>query len=146
MAISEHLLIYGGFNEMAIFNDLHIFSTTEKCWAKIHTHGTMPPHLEKSKAGLFENNSIILFGGYSCTIDNGVEYQSNDTYSLNLLTREWNYVEIEGRPSQRFAHSLDIIESKVYVFGGTQANVRLIPSYSAKCSTTSSPSTSLKPP
>ncbi|KIW89952.1 uncharacterized protein Z519_09382 [Cladophialophora bantiana CBS 173.52] len=68
-------------------------------------------------ASLLVGNAFIVFGGDTKMDDNDV---LDDTlYLLNTSSRQWSRAAPPGpRPSGRYGHTLNILGSKIYIFGG----------------------------
>ncbi|KAL9619823.1 MAG: hypothetical protein Q9160_005563 [Pyrenula sp. 1 TL-2023] len=68
-------------------------------------------------AALLVGNAFIVFGGDTKLEDND---QLDDTlYLLNTSSRQWSRASPPGqRPVGRYGHTLNILGSRIYVFGG----------------------------
>jgi hypothetical protein len=56
---------------------------------------------------------LCRFGG------NGGTHKFNDTWSFNILTREWTELQCTGSiPSPRAGHTVVLIDDFMYIFGG----------------------------
>lgn len=94
---------------------VEIGSGTMACYP-ISTTGDGPgPRVGHSS--LLVGNAFIVFGG-DTKMDDGD--QLDDTlYLLNTSTKHWSRAMPAGpRPSGRYGHTLNILGSKIYVFGG----------------------------
>ncbi|KAI0007406.1 hypothetical protein F4779DRAFT_514504 [Xylariaceae sp. FL0662B] len=68
-------------------------------------------------ASLLVGNAFIVYGG-DTKIDE-TDILDETLYLLNTSTRQWSRALPAGpRPSGRYGHSLNIIGSKIYIFGG----------------------------
>ncbi|KAI1335334.1 hypothetical protein F5Y15DRAFT_428353 [Xylariaceae sp. FL0016] len=68
-------------------------------------------------AALLVGNAFIVYGG-DTKIDEA-DTLDETLYLLNTSTRQWSRALPAGpRPSGRYGHSLNIIGSKIYIFGG----------------------------
>ncbi|TVY44972.1 Tip elongation aberrant protein [Lachnellula occidentalis] len=68
-------------------------------------------------ASLLVGNAFIVYGGDTKMEDSDVLDET--LYLLNTSTRQWSRAVPAGpRPAGRYGHSLNIIGSKIYVFGG----------------------------
>ncbi|KAK9423586.1 putative Cell polarity protein [Seiridium unicorne] len=68
-------------------------------------------------ASLLVGNAFIVYGG-DTKIDEA-DVLDETLYLLNTSTRQWSRALPAGsRPSGRYGHSLNIIGSKIYIFGG----------------------------
>ncbi|KAL1611666.1 Negative regulator of mitotic exit [Nothophoma quercina] len=68
-------------------------------------------------ASLLVGNAFIVFGGDTKLTDND---DLDDTlYLLNTSTKHWSRALPQGpRPTGRYGHTLNILGSKIYIFGG----------------------------
>ncbi|EHK44365.1 hypothetical protein TRIATDRAFT_293611 [Trichoderma atroviride IMI 206040] len=68
-------------------------------------------------ASLLVGNAFIVYGGDTKIDDNDILDET--LYLLNTSTRHWSRALPAGsRPSGRYGHSLVILGSKIYIFGG----------------------------
>lgn len=68
-------------------------------------------------ASLLVGNAFIVYGGDTKMEDS--DTLDETLYLLNTSTRQWSRAVPAGpRPSGRYGHSLNILGSKIYVFGG----------------------------
>ncbi|KAL7920843.1 hypothetical protein ACQKWADRAFT_297506 [Trichoderma austrokoningii] len=68
-------------------------------------------------ASLLVGNAFIVYGGDTKIDDNDILDET--LYLLNTSTRHWSRALPAGsRPSGRYGHSLNILGSKIYIFGG----------------------------
>ncbi|PHH88094.1 hypothetical protein CDD83_7976 [Cordyceps sp. RAO-2017] len=68
-------------------------------------------------ASLLVGNAFIVYGGDTKIEDSDVLDET--LYLLNTSTRNWSRALPAGpRPSGRYGHSLNILGSKIYIFGG----------------------------
>ncbi|CZS91855.1 related to cell polarity protein tea1p [Rhynchosporium agropyri] len=68
-------------------------------------------------ASLLVGNAFIVYGGDTKMDDS--DTLDETLYLLNTSTRQWSRAVPAGpRPSGRYGHSLNILGSKIYVFGG----------------------------
>ncbi|KAI0188032.1 kelch domain-containing protein [Xylaria flabelliformis] len=68
-------------------------------------------------AALLVGNAFIVYGGDTKIDENDILDET--LYLLNTSTRQWSRALPAGpRPSGRYGHSLNIVGSKIYIFGG----------------------------
>ncbi|KIW70463.1 hypothetical protein PV04_02731 [Phialophora macrospora] len=68
-------------------------------------------------ASLLVGNAFIVFGGDTKMDDN--DPLDDTLYLLNTSSRQWSRASPPGpRPSGRYGHTLNILGSKIYIFGG----------------------------
>ncbi|KAI9805344.1 MAG: Negative regulator of mitotic exit [Piccolia ochrophora] len=85
------------------------------CYPLATTAGLPGPRV--GHASLIVGNAFIVYGGDTKIDDRD---QLDDTlYLLNTSTRQWSRAMPSGsRPSGRYGHTLNIVGSKIYIFGG----------------------------
>mmetsp|Transcript_27300 Transcript_27300/g.84190 ORF Transcript_27300/g.84190 Transcript_27300/m.84190 type:complete len:334 (+) Transcript_27300:86-1087(+) len=63
-------------------------------------------------------NQIVIFGGSAYTTGGRFAYY-NDTHVLDAENRVWHNVQCSGEvPTPRYGHSVELIGSRMFVFGG----------------------------
>ncbi|KAK2734915.1 Negative regulator of mitotic exit [Myotisia sp. PD_48] len=68
-------------------------------------------------ASILVGNALIVFGGDTKVHDN--DTLDDTLYFLNTSSRQWSCAASPGpRPTGRYGHSLNLLGSKIYVFGG----------------------------
>ncbi|ROT35326.1 kelch repeat-containing protein [Sodiomyces alkalinus F11] len=68
-------------------------------------------------AGLLVGNAFIVYGGDTKVEDS--DLLDETLYLLNTSTRQWSRALPPGpRPSGRYGHTLNILGSKIFIFGG----------------------------
>ncbi|OCL08257.1 cell polarity protein-like protein [Glonium stellatum] len=113
------IYIMGGLiNGSTVKGDLwmvEVGSGTMACYP-ISTTGDGPgPRV--GHASLLVGNAFIVFGG-DTKLDDG-DMLDDTLYLLNTSTKHWSRAMPAGpRPSGRYGHTLNILGSKIYIFGG----------------------------
>lgn len=113
------IYIMGGLiNGSTVKGDLwmvEVGSGTMACYP-ISTTGDGPgPRVGHSS--LLVGNAFIVFGG-DTKMDDG-DMLDDTLYLLNTSTKHWSRAMPAGpRPSGRYGHTLNILGSKIYIFGG----------------------------
>ncbi|KAH9995850.1 hypothetical protein BJV77DRAFT_211716 [Russula vinacea] len=114
------LLFFGGVARRSPHNDLYVFSMRDRSVTFLKTGGEVlsPRFLP---AGVLVSNVLLIFGG-ATNIDNRelpTGPYSDSLYLLSLVSREWTRVRVNGpRPVGRFSHTVTVVGSKLFVFGG----------------------------
>lgn len=107
--LRNRLVIFGGANESAFFNDARYFadvwsySVEENRWQQLHDgSGTAPKGRFWSEwAYDAENDTYLLFGGH----DDGVLGNTNDLWSFSPTTNQWQVLrtgDVHNRPANGF--------------------------------------------
>ena len=93
------------------------------CYPLRHDPEGPAPGPRVGHASLFIGNAFILFGGDTKTQETDT-YLDNELYLLNVSTRQWTRSDTDRLPSTgrkpkgRYGHTLNIIGSTLYIFGG----------------------------
>ncbi|KAH8930018.1 hypothetical protein BT69DRAFT_1047600 [Atractiella rhizophila] len=121
---SGDLYIFGGLVRDLVKNDLYCISTSHTVANPtaslpvqlLETYGERPgARVGHSSVGV--GNVLIVWGGD--TKIRKEDKQDEGLYLLNLGTREWTRVKIQGSsPIGRYGHSAAMVGSRFFVFGG----------------------------
>jgi len=133
------LLLFGGLDKRARYNDVWLFSWDDKEWTQVHTEGPAPKPRAHCTATRF-GSRILLFGGYG-----GCGEVYNDLWALNLpavgsSTFTWEDLtsQVQGTgPCPRFDHTAFIYPitpnsetyDKLLVMGGRDLSAMLHDSF-----------------
>ncbi|KAI0850002.1 hypothetical protein F5Y00DRAFT_47809 [Daldinia vernicosa] len=112
------IYIMGGLiNSSTVKGDLWIIEAggNMSCYPLAATSEGPGPRV--GHASLLVGNAFIVYGG-DTKIDE-TDILDETLYLLNTSTRQWSRALPAGpRPSGRYGHSLNIVGSKIYIFGG----------------------------
>ncbi|KAK0703583.1 hypothetical protein B0T26DRAFT_506198 [Lasiosphaeria miniovina] len=112
------IYVMGGLiNSSTVKGDLWLIEAggTMACYPLAATAEGPGPRV--GHASLLVGNAFIVYGG-DTKIDEA-DVLDETLYLLNTSTRQWSRVLPAGpRPSGRYGHSLNILGSKIYIFGG----------------------------
>mmetsp|Transcript_12924 Transcript_12924/g.21141 ORF Transcript_12924/g.21141 Transcript_12924/m.21141 type:complete len:513 (+) Transcript_12924:47-1585(+) len=114
------IVIFGGFDGTADYNDICILDTETWTWNKNDensSNGSAPAERSGHSASLI-GDKLYVFGG-----DSGGVYR-NDLWILDLETWHWKKPEgINGTfPPPRSGHTASVIDRKLYIIGGDGGN------------------------
>uniref|UniRef100_K3WLS5 IPT/TIG domain-containing protein n=1 Tax=Globisporangium ultimum (strain ATCC 200006 / CBS 805.95 / DAOM BR144) TaxID=431595 RepID=K3WLS5_GLOUD len=132
-AVEDLMLVCGGWNSVAQFNDLHVFDTTTNSWSTIegsHMANPLPRWNHASCAVLaIPHAKIFNFGGVIGEPNNynGQGTYMNDISVLDTGDMAWSVPEIRGTPPcgrSDTTLAYDDKGSRLVIFGGW-ANVWL---------------------
>jgi N-acetylneuraminic acid mutarotase len=114
---NRYMIVFGGrHNVNGFFNTTVVFDTLTEEWNIMNSIGEVPCARYGHKC-IVLNDEMYLFGG----IDN-MGFDCNDLYALNLVNKKWKKIELIGNvPSGRYHFIMELIESKLIVFGGTSS-------------------------
>jgi hypothetical protein len=113
---SGELFLFGGLVRESVRNDLYSFATRDLSATLIQTTGEIPPP-RVGHASALVSSVLIIWGGDTKQRDS--DKQDEGLYLLNLGTREWTRVATRGpSPVGRYGHSVAMIGSRFFVFGG----------------------------
>ncbi|KAI1077010.1 hypothetical protein F5B20DRAFT_302405 [Whalleya microplaca] len=112
------IYVMGGLiNSSTVKGDLWLIEAgaNMSCYPLVTTAEGPGPRV--GHASLLVGNAFIVYGG-DTKIDE-TDILDETLYLLNTSTRQWSRALPAGpRPSGRYGHSLNIIGSKIYIFGG----------------------------
>lgn len=101
-------------------NDVYLISTRELSATMLQTTGEIPsPRVGHASA--LVGSVLIVWGGDTKSNNKPKTGDPHDDglYLLNLSSREWTRVSVQGpTPRGRYGHSVCMVGSKFYVFGG----------------------------
>ncbi|DBA02158.1 TPA: hypothetical protein N0F65_004793 [Lagenidium giganteum] len=132
-AVEDQMLVCGGWNSVAQFNDLHVFDTTTSSWSAVdgvHMANPLPRWNHAACAVLaIPHAKVFVFGGVLGEANN---YNGQGTYMSDICVLDtgemtWTVPEIRGNPPCGRSDSTlayDDKGSRLLIFGGW-ANVWL---------------------
>ena len=97
---------------------VYIFNSSSKKWIALNVNGKVPASRHGHIMVNFNEELIFLHGGMQN------ENLFDDLYSLNLKTMNWSEIKPDAttaRPCSRAAHGGIIINKKLFIFGGINA-------------------------
>lgn len=113
---SGELFLFGGLVRESVRNDLYSFATRDLSATLVQTTGEIPP-ARVGHASALVSSVLIVWGGDTKQKD--TDKQDEGLYLLNLGTREWTRVATRGpAPAGRYGHSVAMVGSRFFVFGG----------------------------
>ncbi|KAI0257057.1 hypothetical protein BJV78DRAFT_1159906 [Lactifluus subvellereus] len=113
------LFLFGGLVHESARNDLYVFSTRDLSATFLQTSGDVPS-ARVGHAGALVSSVLLVWGGDTNTGGQAPnERQDDSLYLLNLVSREWTRVPVNGPgPVGRYGHAVTMVGSKFFVFGG----------------------------
>ncbi|CAG8499322.1 12016_t:CDS:2 [Funneliformis mosseae] len=114
-AIKNELYFFGGISNEKFNNDVFLLKTKTCNIQAIKTTGNIPsPRIGHTHVRVGSN--LIVFGGKLENIEDKPDY---NLYVLNKETKKWTKPSIKGvTPLGRFGHTVVLIGSIMYIFGG----------------------------
>ncbi|KAF8499857.1 hypothetical protein F5888DRAFT_1921663 [Russula emetica] len=124
------LFLFGGYvhSSQSPSNDLYVISTREFSTTLLRTSGDVPSPRYGHRAVLISTTLLIWGGVRTDSSDQNAQTQSSDDsfYLLNLVSREWTRIVVNGPgPGGRCNHTMTLVGSKLFVFGGRTVRRRL---------------------
>lgn len=114
------ILMFGGHNEGTVIDKYSAFDTLNNSWTSFSIK-KMPQKREMFTLNHKHKTTLAyLFGGYFCSQNIEEERFFNDFYALHLDSMYFEKLEALNPPNARCHHTAEIIQSKLYVFGGMQ--------------------------
>lgn len=120
VTFGNKLIIYGGCNR-EILEDYYAFNATSEKWmGNPIISGKYPVKKEKQSCVIYDM-LLVFFGGYYCSPDFEYEVYYQDISVLDIENMKWiQIIAVNGeQPKGRFAHKAALIQSDMYIFGGT---------------------------
>jgi hypothetical protein len=144
--IAGELFLFGGcvHRSRSPSNDLYVFSTRDFSTTLLQTSGDVPSPRYAHRAVL-TSTTLLVWGGRTDVSNQNARNQSNDDsfYLLNLgtsepfscqdplqlirtssipVSRKWTRIVVNGPgPGGRYYHTMTLVGSKLFVFGGRTA-------------------------
>ncbi|KAI0283586.1 hypothetical protein BGY98DRAFT_1093694 [Russula aff. rugulosa BPL654] len=117
------LFLFGGYipSSKSPSNDLYAISIRDFSTTLLQTSGDVPSPRFGHRAVL-TGTSLLIWGGNTNFGNQNAPNQSYDDsfYLLNLVSREWTRIVVHGPgPGGRCYHTMNLIGSKLFVFGGS---------------------------
>ncbi|KAG5438883.1 hypothetical protein PCANB_002213 [Pneumocystis canis] len=110
------IYVFGGLVKEKVKHDLWVIDTVTMTSYQIQAPGDCPGS-RVGHAALVIGNAFIVFGGDTKTSRNNIN--DNSLYLLNTSSKMWTKAVIYGqKPSGRYGHSLNILGTKIIIFGG----------------------------
>ena len=111
-AVGSVLYVYGGFDGQRWTDTLFTVDTRKPVWEQRSTKGRASPRGYHSAVRV--NQFILMFGGYDG------QFILGDLAALDTVSLSWSVPDpCFGRfPQARNAHSLSLVGSEIYLFGG----------------------------
>ncbi|CAN6469408.1 unnamed protein product [Victoria cruziana] len=108
------LILFGGEDVKGRkLNDLHMFDLKSFMWLPLHYTGTGPSARSNHVAALYDDRTLIIFGGAAKS------RILNDLYSLDFETMVWSRLKTRGfHPSPRAGCCGVLCGTKWYIAGG----------------------------
>ncbi|XP_062870823.1 rab9 effector protein with kelch motifs [Trichomycterus rosablanca] len=117
--VNEQIFLFGGCGlEGSYYKDIHTLNTETLTWEKSEVKGESPLSCAGQTFTAHHDKDIYLFGGVVQSLE-GTILSTNEIYKLSIAKIKWKvplYVGIP--PARRHGHSVFIIHSHLYVFGG----------------------------
>ncbi|TFK86157.1 galactose oxidase [Polyporus arcularius HHB13444] len=116
------LNLFGGLVGDRAKNDVYTISVKDRSVTRLYTIGDIPQP-RYGHASAYAGSVVVVWGGdimsaSSNPIRARAKYD-NGLYFLNLVTREWTRVSVDGpAPAGRIGHSVVMIGPRIYIFGG----------------------------
>ncbi|KAL1951467.1 hypothetical protein VTO73DRAFT_616 [Trametes versicolor] len=120
-AAAAGLNLFGGLDDRAK-NDVYSISVCDFAVTRLYTMGDIPS-TRFGHGSAFAGSVVVVWGGDTMSASShqlrARARYDNGLYFLNLASREWTRVFIDGAaPVGRLGHTVVMIGPRVYVFGG----------------------------
>lgn len=124
-AVGRKLVVFGGGDGPAYYNDVYVLDTTNFRWSKPRILGDKVPSKRRAHTACLYKNGIYVFGG-----GDGVR-ALNDVWRLDVTDvnkMSWKLISSaeraapgtkDARPKARGYHTANMVGSKLIIFGGS---------------------------
>lgn len=119
----KELILFGGettnseTNSTTFYNDLLTFNVQNNIWKRFTSQNSPMP---RSSAAMATHPSgiAILHGGEFSSPKQSSFYHYNDTWILDINTKEWSKIDLRVAPSARSGHRITFWKNYFVLFGG----------------------------
>ncbi|KAI0283620.1 hypothetical protein BGY98DRAFT_1093720 [Russula aff. rugulosa BPL654] len=129
--VTGELFLFGGCSHRprSPSNDLYVFSTRDFSTTLLKTSGDIPsPRF--AHCAVLTSTTLLIWGGRTVVSKQNAQNRSDDDsfYLLNLISRDWTRIVVNGPgPCGRYYHTMTLVDSKLFVFGGKSAKIKSDP-------------------
>lgn len=114
VAVNGKMYIFGGWGAAPYENDLYVYDPAGNTVATLAPIGVLPSSRRQCSLIAY-NNKMYVFGG-----DTGTSSCANDLWVYDPAANTWSELFPDGlSPKNRFSASGDVINGKIYIFGGS---------------------------
>ncbi|CAB11288.1 Cell end marker Tea3 [Schizosaccharomyces pombe] len=118
-ANEKFMYLHGGREKSGISNSLFKLDL-DSC--TVYSHNRGEDNDSPARVGhsiVCSADTIYLFGGCDSETDSTFEVGDNSLYAYNFKSNQWNLVSTQSPlPSPRTGHSMLLVDSKLWIFGG----------------------------
>lgn len=119
----NYVFIFGGVTSDGRTNDVFKFNMLTNTIEEINTTGDIPPKRSLMTSAIY-NDKLYIVGGRSIPrdaeiTDEHIQNNNCSIYSLCLKNYIWKKEAIIYNDQELFDHSMVLVNSKLYIFGGT---------------------------
>eukprot|EP00002_Diphylleia_rotans_P032324 TRINITY_DN677_c0_g1_i11.p1 TRINITY_DN677_c0_g1~~TRINITY_DN677_c0_g1_i11.p1 ORF type:complete len:1468 (+),score=296.83 TRINITY_DN677_c0_g1_i11:133-4536(+) len=113
-SISERLYVFGGRGGGEVYSDTYVLHTDSGRWQKLQIPEKVAPKARYAHSCITYKSKIYLFGGYGTH-----DTVFSDLYVFDEQNGIWYKEKSSGDvPSGRGGHSANLVNGKMFVFGG----------------------------
>lgn len=114
VSVKDSMFIFGGYNGSGWLKDLIVLDLKSLKWQYPKTYGEVPTGREGHTMVNIQDY-LYIFGGWDgMTI--------GDMYRVNVSTYLWEKIEVFGEKPMLCGHSANVVDGKIFVFGGFDGN------------------------
>lgn len=120
LTYGNKIIMFGGQKDEAVEYKYFTFNTENSTWTTCKIKN-MPA--KREMFGLVHKKGtplVYIFGGYYCSHDLKIEKNFNDFHVLHLDHMTFENLQSKNPPEPRCHHSINIIDTDLYLFGGMQ--------------------------
>eukprot|EP01080_Neovahlkampfia_damariscottae_P005215 gene5215-8827_t len=118
-AISHNDIMYlfGGRDEHIFYNDMYSLSVSNSTWTKICSLNNPPPPRAGHTMNIIDGKTLLVWGG-----TDGQNFKQT-ILLFQLQDTTWREAYMSGSiPEGRFWHTAELVDDKIYIFGGANAS------------------------
>jgi len=122
----NQMIIFGGFDVLNYFNDIHSFNLTNYSWSELYPRNPfVSPEPRYLHGTALVNDRMYIFGG------KGKSETLDDFWYFSFYEENWVKIELPPdseaiRPGKRHSCCMNVIGNDIYIFGGTDGSGNIL--------------------
>jgi hypothetical protein len=121
----SEIVVFGGSHSLdERLCDTHVFDCISRKWRlprdDFNTDpSTFRPSARASHSAAVSGETVLVFGGYGGSGKSRRHF--NDVLALDTVAWRWSALATTSPPQRRSGHEAQVVEQRMYVFGGASA-------------------------
>ncbi len=121
-AVSDKVILYGGYNGSSHFNDTWVYDLTTNNWTKMNPVSKPNARYYHGLVYTADSGKTVLFGGSDTHGYSGGMNHYSDTWTYDLTTNRWvEAFPVTPIPRHRHSMAYDVNSDQAILFGGFDA-------------------------